>query len=167
MLQVAPDPTNIAHGIQLAVAPLFMLAGIGSFLNVLAGRLVRSVDRARAIEEIFSNLAGVERDRAVWELKVIDRRMRIANRSVICCTASGAMLGLTVAALFVAQIAGAGFGRTLALCFVLSMLLFVAGLILFLFEVRLAIHMTEIRTEELERQGSGSRWLLGRSKLAP
>ena len=83
-----PDPAGIAHTIQLAVAPVFMLAGIGSFLNVLAGRLVRVVDRARALEEIFSNLAGDERDRAVWELRIIDRRMKVANRSVICCTAA-------------------------------------------------------------------------------
>ena len=36
----------IAHLIQLAVAPVFLLAGIGSILNVLAQRLAR-VGRAR------------------------------------------------------------------------------------------------------------------------
>lgn len=158
----APHPADIAHTIQLAVAPVFMLAGIGSFLNVLAGRLVRTVDRARALEDVFSNLHGEERDRAIWELRIIDRRMAYANRSVICCTASAALIGLTVAALFVAQLFGAGFGRALATAFVLSMILFVAGLVLFLFEVRLAIRMTEIRLEHLEQ--SGSRWLLGRRR---
>jgi uncharacterized protein YacL len=156
----APDPANIAHTIQLAVAPVFMLAGIGSFLNVLAGRLVRTVDRARQLEQIFSNLAGDERARAVWELRVIDRRMKVANASVVCCTLSGALIGLLVAALFVAQVAEAGFGRVLSAGFVAAMLLFVAGLVLFLFEVRLAIQMTEIRVEHLE--ATGRRWLLGR-----
>lgn len=155
-----PDPANLAHTIQLAVAPVFMLAGIGSFLNVLAGRLVRTVDRARSLEEVFANLAGEERERAVWELRLIDRRMRVANASVVCCTASGALIGLLVAALFVAQLAEAGFGRVMAFGFVAAMLLFVAGLVLFLFEVRLAIQMTEIRVEHLELVGR--RWLLGR-----
>lgn len=40
----------VAHVIQLSVAPVFLLAGIGSILNVLAHRLARVVDRARSIE---------------------------------------------------------------------------------------------------------------------
>lgn len=158
----APHPADIAHTIQLAVAPVFMLAGIGSFLNVLAGRLTRSVDRARSLEEVFQNLHGEERERAVWELGIIDQRMRTANRAVLCCTGSAALIALTVAALFVAQLFGAGFGRVLATAFVLSMALFLAGLLLFIMEVRLAIRMTEIRIEALET--SGSRWLLGRRR---
>ena len=46
-----PQPTSVttvAQIIQLAVAPVFLLAGIGAFLNVCAGRLSRIVDRARA-----------------------------------------------------------------------------------------------------------------------
>lgn len=160
----APDPANIAHTIQLAVAPLFMLAGIGTFLNVLAGRLVRTVDRARFIEQTFDNLAGDERASAIWELRIIDRRMKVANASVICCTTSGALIALMVAGLFVAQLLGAGFGRTLAASFVIAMLLFVAGLTLFLLEVRLAIQMTEIRIEHLEAT-QRPRWLLGRRRL--
>lgn len=33
----------IAQTIQLAVAPVFLLAGIGAFLNVCAGRLARTI----------------------------------------------------------------------------------------------------------------------------
>ena len=38
---------DIARTIQLAIAPVFLLAGIGAFLNVIAGRLNRVVDRSR------------------------------------------------------------------------------------------------------------------------
>lgn len=40
--------SDISHVIQLAVAPVFLLAGIGSMLGVMANRLARVVDRARA-----------------------------------------------------------------------------------------------------------------------
>lgn len=56
---------DIAHLIQLAVAPVFLLAGIGSMLNVLAQRLARVVDRARRIESDFGSLEGKARERAV------------------------------------------------------------------------------------------------------
>jgi len=46
-----PAISSIAQTIQLAIAPVFLLAGIGSILNVLAGRLARVVDRSRVLEE--------------------------------------------------------------------------------------------------------------------
>ena len=61
------DPTDIsvstvAQVIQLAVAPVFLLAGIGAFLNVCAGRLSRIVDRARNIEPLLLASRGAEHD---------------------------------------------------------------------------------------------------------
>jgi hypothetical protein len=51
MLDQAAPVSAIAHLISLAIAPVFLLAGIGSILNVLAGRLARSVDRWRRLED--------------------------------------------------------------------------------------------------------------------
>ena len=58
MADPAAQISDIAHTIQLAVAPVFMLAGIGSFLNVLTGRLDRVVDRARFLAERASRRAS-------------------------------------------------------------------------------------------------------------
>ena len=41
---------DITRVIQLAVAPVFLLTGVGAILNVMANRLARIVDRARALE---------------------------------------------------------------------------------------------------------------------
>lgn len=53
------DPTqfalnDIAHTIQLAMAPCFLLTAIGAILNMLTGRLGRVVDRSRWIEQNFT-----------------------------------------------------------------------------------------------------------------
>ena len=40
----------IAHAIQLAVAPVFLLTGIGAILAVMTNRLGRIIDRARVLE---------------------------------------------------------------------------------------------------------------------
>ena len=40
----------VAQVIELAVAPVFLLAGIAGLLGVLSTRLARIVDRARVIE---------------------------------------------------------------------------------------------------------------------
>lgn len=39
------EVASIAHSIQLAVAPVFLLSGIGVLLGVLTNRLARVVDR--------------------------------------------------------------------------------------------------------------------------
>jgi hypothetical protein len=41
----------IAHVIQLAVAPMFLLTGVGAINGVMAARLARVIDRSRVLEE--------------------------------------------------------------------------------------------------------------------
>ena len=49
LLPPTPELTILAQIIQLAIAPVFLLAGLGSFLNVCVGRLARIVDRTRQL----------------------------------------------------------------------------------------------------------------------
>ena len=49
--------TDLAMIIQLSVAPVFLLAGIAGFLNVMSGRLGRIVDRARVVEQRETRLS--------------------------------------------------------------------------------------------------------------
>lgn len=42
-MQNASDVTTVAHVIQLPVAPVFLLTGIGTILNVITNRLAREV----------------------------------------------------------------------------------------------------------------------------
>jgi hypothetical protein len=143
MIEPAPVAA-IAHLIQLAVAPVFLLAGIGSILNVLAQRLARVVDRSRALEDSYAE-AGEEAQRhARAELLLLDRRMSVVNLAISCCTASALFVCVVVAILFVADLAAFPFGRPIAWLFILAMLLLICGLLLFLWEVRLAMH--SIRT---------------------
>ena len=138
MSQGAPV-SAIAHLISLAIAPVFLLAGIGSILNVLAGRLARSVDRWRRLEDRYAGLEGEALEEARHELHILDRRMTVINLAIGCCTSSALFICLVVAILFVADLADFPFGRPIAWLFILAMLLLVLGLILFLYEVRLAM----------------------------
>ncbi|MBX9812193.1 MAG: DUF2721 domain-containing protein [Burkholderiales bacterium] len=49
-----PDIAVIAHVIQLAVAPVFLLTGVGALLSVMTNRLGRVIDRARVLEAQFA-----------------------------------------------------------------------------------------------------------------
>ena len=51
MFESSPDLSvnTVAEIVRLALAPVFLLSGIGAFLNVLASRLSRIVDRSREV----------------------------------------------------------------------------------------------------------------------
>src|SRR5690349_17478377 len=66
--------TDIAHVIQLSVAPVFLISGIAALLSVLSGRLARLVDRARVLEAQAAK-SGDETPAPVHEeLSVLSRR---------------------------------------------------------------------------------------------
>ena len=141
--------SQIAHLIQLAIAPVFLLAGVGAILNVMASRLARVVDRARSLEADFASFDSERRARATDELGLLDQRMRIVNHAISACTASALFVCLVVALLFVADLADIKFGTPVALLFILAMLFLIVGLILFLWEIRLAMSAIRIRSEHL------------------
>ena len=135
----------IAQLIQLAVAPVFLLAGIGSILNVLTHRLARVVDRARKLQADLPGLEETERAVALGELRMLDTRRTRVNAAIGCCTASALFVCLVVAILFVADLADFAFGRPIAYLFILAMLLLIAGLLFFLAEIRLATRALVVR----------------------
>ena len=147
-----PAISSIAQTIQLAIAPVFLLAGIGAFLNVLAGRLSRVVDRSRLLETLHADSTGAEHARHIEELRLLDRRITLANVSIFLCVASAIAVCTLVALLFITQLADLPYRTAVAIAFILAMLLLIVGLILFLLEIRLATLGLRIRKELLERE---------------
>jgi hypothetical protein len=144
--------STIAHTIQLVMAPVFMVAGIAGLLNLLALRLNRVVDRARVLAAGFTAPEHPEHERQVWELRILDRRIRIVNRAILLCTASAIAICLVVAGLFIAALADLNVGRWIAVAFILAMLLLITGLGAFLLEIRLALLTIRVPVELLERE---------------
>ncbi|MBC9033997.1 DUF2721 domain-containing protein [Sphingomonas sp. JC676] len=145
-----PYLSTVSATIQAAIAPVFLLAGIGAFLNVMVGRLARIVDRARDIEQLHPRSTGPEHDRHVWELRIIDRRISVINNAIFLCTASALAVCIVVALLFVSRLGNLHVGIWVAVAFIISMLLLMAGLVYFLIEVRISLKAIHIRKELLE-----------------
>ena len=148
----SPDTTvtAVAQIIQLAVAPVFLLAGIGAFLNVCAGRLSRIVDRARNVETLLLAARGAEHDRRLAEIRVLDRRMAMVSRAIFLSVLAAVLICLVVVLLFAASLTGWQVGTAVALLFIACMISIGLGFAVFLFETRLGSRAVRIRTEILE-----------------
>lgn len=142
--------SDIAHTIQLAVAPVFLLAGIGALLNVVTSRLGRAVDRARALEErLLAALDDSAAPRIRNELGVLDRRMTLAQRSIFLFSFSALLVCVLVAALFVIDLVNLQLSAVVGVLFIGAMIALIGGLSLFLAEVTLATRMLRVRAELL------------------
>jgi MFS family permease len=148
----SPGLSTVAATISTAIAPVFLLAGIGSILNVLAGRMSRVVDRVRALEALHPRSIGPEHDRHVWELRILDQRISIINAALGFCVGSAVAVCLVVALMFVARLIDLGIGTTVAILFIVAMLMLTVGLILFLIEVRISLRAVHVRAELLEHR---------------
>jgi hypothetical protein len=130
--------SSIAHVIQLAVAPVFLLTGVGAILAVLINRLARVVDRFRTLEH---RLPEAENDRLAptqTEMQILSRRARLIHWSISLCTICALFVCVVIATLFIGSMIGVDLSGTIALLFVAAMLALIAGLLSFLREITLA-----------------------------
>jgi hypothetical protein len=149
-----PVPTDesvraVAQVIQLAVAPVFMLSGIGAFLNVCTTRVSRTVDRSRVIEPLLLQSKGTEHARWLAEMKALDRRVSIVSWAIFLSVLSAVLICIVVALLFAAALFEPDFGRAIAWLFIGSMVATGIGFAIFLVETTLAARSLRIRPELL------------------
>jgi cytochrome c biogenesis protein CcdA len=153
MTPLAPESAfQVAQVVQQAVAPVFLLAGVGAFLNVCALRLARIVDRARLVERLVLETRGTEHDRAVNEIRVLDRRMALVSWAIFLTVLSAVMVCTVVVLLFAGGLTGAHVGTAIALLFIGSMVSLAIGFALFLFETRFALRNVRIDRHILEHE---------------
>lgn len=142
------DAPNIAQIIQLSVAPVFLLAGIGAILNVVAARLGRAVDRARYLEEVLPNAEQKAKpDYVLMQLAVLDRRIVFAQRSIFFCVVSAFLVCIVVATLFVGALVEVALAALVGILFIAAMMSLIGGLAYFLAEVAIATRMLRVRTD--------------------
>ncbi|MCC6709335.1 MAG: DUF2721 domain-containing protein [Gammaproteobacteria bacterium] len=134
----------IAHAIQLAVTPVFLLAGVGAMLSVLANRLARIVDRGRVLHDRRHHDQSELRD-IDSELAVINRRMRVVNTAISLCTLCALLICTVVAVLFFNTITASGNASGIALLFIAAMTCLIGALLAFLVEIYLATVKVPLR----------------------
>jgi hypothetical protein len=129
---------DIAHAIQLALAPVFLLSGIGVMLGVLTNRLARIVDRARRVEDSLRQATAHDIPEARAQLGFASRRARFINVSITLCTIAALLIAIVVALLFSSTFVPISLAVYVAALFVLAMIALVGALVSFLIEVRIA-----------------------------
>ena len=152
MFESTPDLSvnTVAEIVRLALAPVFLLSGIGAFLNVLASRLSRIVDRSREVGSTVLVSRGEEHDRSVSDLKILDRRMSLISWATGLAVTSAILTCLVVILLFAASLIRTRLGTEIAWLFIASMLSIGIAFVFFLIETTVAARAVRVRSELLQ-----------------
>lgn len=136
---------DIVHLIQSAVAPVFLLSGVGVTLGVLTGRLARIIDRARFLEDQLGK-SGVHTDGIHQSLRMLARRAKYTNAAIALCAASALFVSLVVMALFASAFLDTDLSAAIAILFVVAMICLTGAFGSFLVECRLATQILRFGT---------------------
>jgi hypothetical protein len=134
MLSTPSDIHDVSFAIRDAVAPVFLLTGIGSILSVLVNRLGRSIDRARSLNALKPELRRSFLD----EFDIIVRRTRWMRWSVGLFIFAGLCVALSIASVFIGVAIGVHLTNFVLFTFITAMISLIFGLLCFLREIILA-----------------------------
>ena len=133
--------TTIAHAIGLAVAPVFLLTGVGAILAVLTSRLARAIDRSRILQARDPSLHNAQTQR---EMHTPQQRAILINRAIGLCTVCALLVCCVIMTLFLATFVVLDLTKIVAVLFIGAMLCLIVALTYFMREILLATHKMRI-----------------------
>ena len=138
MMNFVMNHESVAHGIQLAVAPVFLLSAVAALIGAVAGRLARIIDRARDLEDRLETNTARRPHEAIVELQQLRTRGWLANACIALLTLCGILIGITIVLLFLGEATLLQPLRVAIVSFLLGISSFVVALLCFLAETFLA-----------------------------
>lgn len=141
-MAAALNPEVVTHGIQLALAPVFLLTAVAAMIAAVSGRLARVIDRARKLEDVLrgsNDTAYIAR--AIAELGELRTRGRIVNASIALLTLCAFLIGLTIIVLFIGETTDFESVRLPLIFFIASVVCFLMALLCFLIDTLMATRL--------------------------
>jgi hypothetical protein len=142
----ASDLDTVTHGIQLAVAPVFLMTAVAAMIGSVAGRLARIIDRARVLEMRID--ASPDENPMVAEFAELGHlrtRGRLVNACIALLTFCAILIGLTIMALFLGETTEIQIFRLATVLFLTGVTCFLLALMCFLAETLIATRVLKFR----------------------
>lgn len=148
------DNIDIVHLIQLAVAPVFLLAGVAGLLNVFTSRLTRVIDKLEKIDAFVHEQEDndpnyIQPKSMVRRREFLVMRLENTNLAIFFCTATGLMVAMVIMSVFLSALLSFDSGVFISVLFVLAMMFLVIALILFLREIYFTTSFIKKKKEDI------------------
>lgn len=151
---------TVSSLIQLAVAPVFLIAGVGAILGVLSGRLARITDRIERLnlrlneatyDDSHNRRATDVKTDTLEAYKLQRKYLRIRaknmNMAILFCVITGLLVSTVIVTLFSGLFFEFQSGVFIGFLFITGMLSFMTSMTLFIREIFMATYFMQ-RTQE-------------------
>ena len=143
---------DVAHIIQVALTPVFLLSGIGTLIGVFSTRLARVADQVERIAESAAKAADGEKAAMLHRLSRLRLRSRALDAAVILGAVGGSATCAAVLMLFYGALREGVAASALYGFFGLAILCTIAALCAFTVEMVLASRVLRSRIARGERE---------------
>ena len=134
-----PRVQGVGEVIRQAVAPVFLLSGVGVMLTLFINRLARAVDRSRELERHLAAVTEAERVQEVHKsLAILARRGRLLSSAIALATICALLISIAIVALFLGDSFNMRINYVVATLFIAAMLSLIGAILCFLREVFIA-----------------------------
>ncbi|KRH78050.1 hypothetical protein FERRO_10290 [Ferrovum sp. JA12] len=144
-------PPLLSQGIQLALAPVFLLTAVATLVSALTSRLARVVDRSRFLQGVLKDEIHPHYNKEDYrkELGYLAMRGKLINISMALVVFCGLSIGLTVLGLFFSETVSGRvqLSKIVLDTFVVGIGSFVLSLLCLLFEVFVASYSIRYKEE--------------------
>ena len=151
---------TVASVIDIAVAPVFLLAGISGLLVVLTNRLGRTIDRSRSLQAAETEILPEANRRTVErELAALLRRIQLSHAAISLSTLSAILVCLVIVALFLGTLLQVNVSIVVASLFIVCMVILSLAFGAFLLEVLIStrtLRASLVHVESLRIAGADS-----------
>ncbi len=132
------EPDSVAHIIQVALAPAFLLSALATLLNVFSTRLARISDLVNAATKEMERADAIDERRLSVRLAFLRRRSLLLDGAVVLGCLGAVMTLVSTLTLFVGALRDGAAASVLFACFGAALVLAMGAICAFLAEVSLA-----------------------------
>jgi Cu/Ag efflux pump CusA len=136
--------TEIVPVLQVAIAPVILISGVGLLLLSLTNRFGRAVDRTRQIHQQIREAAEADRLRLAKQVEVIYRRARLIQSAIILGTLSALFAAMLILILFFSALLRWQSTALIGIFFVGCLLTLVLSLVAFILDIRLSLNALKL-----------------------
>jgi hypothetical protein len=130
---------TVASVIDIAVAPVFLLAGISGLLMVLINRLGRTIDRSRSLQATEAEVQSAIHSQTLRvEMDNLLRRMHLVYFAISMAVLSAILVCLVVVTLFLGSLLQLNVSSVIAGLFIVCMVVLSVAFCAFLLEILVA-----------------------------
>ncbi len=133
--------------LQLSIAPVILISGVGLVLLSMTNRYGRVIDRSRILSDKFEQADPGKLDRMRRQLQILSRRARLLRTAILLTTLSILLAALLIIVLFLTTLTGIGAAAMIVLIFCLCMLSLIGGLVVFLIDINVSLAALNLERE--------------------